>query len=64
MDPHSNKCGKPDMHGVVTWQGLGPLYNPQQLFLTQPVETIQQKMGNVGLGGAVARVHNLRFDVF
>lgn len=49
---------------VVTWQGLGPLYNPQQLFLTQPVEAVQQKMRHFGLGGVVARVHDLRLDVF
>lgn len=62
--PDSNTCGNPVMQGVVTWQGFGPLYNPQQLFLTQPVETIQQKMWNFWLGGVVARVHDFRLDVF
>lgn len=48
-DHYDNKCGNPEMQRAVTWQGLGPLDDPQQLFLTQPVETVEQKMWNFGL---------------
>lgn len=28
-DPYDNKSGNPYMQRAVTWQGLGPLDNPQ-----------------------------------
>lgn len=48
---------------AVTWQGLGPLDDPQQLLLTQPVEAVEQNVRALGLAAVVARVHGLRFDV-
>lgn len=60
MDLH----GDPGFQRVVTWQTLGPLDNPQQLFLTQSVETVEQEMGNIGLCAVMTSVHNIWFDVF
>lgn len=68
MDPveacHGDRRGDPEPQSVVTWQGLGPLDDPQQLFLTQPVEAVEQEMGNIGLVVVIARVYNVWFDVF
>ncbi len=49
---------------AVTWQRLGPLDDPQQLFLTQPVEAGEQEVGNIGLGAVMTHVNYLGFDVF
>lgn len=56
--------GDPELPRFVTWQRLGPLDDPQQLFLAQPVEAAEQEMGNDGLAAVVLGVHHLRFDVF
>lgn len=64
MDPHRDNCGDPELQRAVTWQRLGPLDDPHQLFLTQPVETVEQEMGNIGLVVVVTCVRNLWFDVF
>ena len=54
----------PEPRRAVTWQRLGPFDHPQQLFLTQPVEAVEQNVRPVGLRAVVSRVHDLRFDVF
>lgn len=47
----------------LTWQRLGPLYDPQQLLLTQLVEAVEQHVRDVGLRAVVARKHHVGFDV-
>lgn len=48
---------------TVTWEGFGPLDNPQKLFFTQPVETVEE-MGDLGLRVVVADAYHLWLDVF
>lgn len=64
MGPHGDKPCDPEPHRAITWQRLGPLDDPQQLFLTQSVETVEQEMRNIGLGAVITRVHDIWFDVF
>lgn len=51
-------CGE-----LVTWQRLGPLDDPQQLLLAQPVEAVEQEVGHFRLRVVIAGVHGLRLDV-
>lgn len=48
---------------AVTWQGLGPPDDPQQLPLAQPVEAVEEQVWHVRLGVVEAGVHRLRLDV-
>lgn len=48
---------------AVTWERFGPLDNPQKLFFTQSVETVEE-MGDLGLRVVVADAYDLWLDVF
>lgn len=47
----------------VTWKRFGPLDNPQKLFFTQSVETVEE-MGNIGLRVVMTCTYNLWLNVF
>lgn len=47
----------------VTWKRFGPLDNPQKLFFTQSVETVEE-MWNIGLRVVMTCTYNLWLNVF
>lgn len=48
---------------AVTWERFGPLDDPQKLFFTQSVETVEE-MGDLGLRVVVTDAYDLWLDVF
>lgn len=64
VDSHGDNRSDPELQRAVTWQRLGPLDDPQQLFLAQPVETVEQEVGNIRVGVVITYIHNLWFNVF
>lgn len=48
---------------AVTWKSFGPLDNPQQLFFTQSVETVEE-MGNIRLHVVMTCTYNLWLNIF
>lgn len=48
---------------ALTWKRFGPLDNPQKLFFTQSVETVEE-MGNIELRVVITRTYNFWLNVF